>query len=105
LVAGGWGNAALLKACDVELADPLGAEKASLAILSALRLRLIETASEARARGRWRVHLEERERRMEERARRDERITSRRCPGCGRACPRYRETCRYCRVVVGRERV
>jgi len=50
------GNGALLKECEVALGDPLGAEKASLFILSALRERLIETASEggmARARARW----------------------------------------------------
>ena len=105
-----WGrNRDLLADCAARAErDEVGADAASFVILCALRERLIETASEAgmaRARERWRGHLEERERRRDEEARKDERITSRRCPGCGRACPRYRETCKYCGMVVGREKV
>lgn len=100
-----WGkNESLLKACNVSHADD-----ASSVILMALRDYLIRTANPEdmqRSQGayqRWKAEREERkQKRMDHIAETDARMTSRRCPFCGKPCPTYRATCKHCGETVGR---
>jgi hypothetical protein len=99
-------NSALLTDCGFAADNGLAADGASAVILEALRHKLIETATpEERARGQQRWERCQRERAVvaDREAAKDALITSRRCLQCGRPCPRYRLTCKYCRHLMGRE--
>jgi len=95
----------LLRACGTTCADV-----ASAIILLALWEDLVRTADAvelARSREVRRAYdaerARERQARMDEVAEKDARITTARCPFCGKPCPTYRVTCKHCQAQV-RER-
>jgi hypothetical protein len=95
-------NAALLHACNTTSADD-----ASSTILQALWKNLVETSTpEALARSRQirsahdAQRAKEKQAIMDAKAAKDAAITDQVCPHCGKPCPSYRTTCKYCRKPV-----
>jgi hypothetical protein len=92
----------LLRSCGATHAD-----SGSSIILNALRDHLVRTATPeelAASREVRREHEMERDRQTQAHldaiAAKDAAITDKRCPCCGKPCPRYRKTCKHCGKAV-----